>query len=53
MFIHFEIQVIYVGILIFIEMPLSLAEHQVSKPQIPWTVSIKDPEPVLFTPIHT
>jgi len=37
---HFEIEVICVGLLIFIEMPFSFAEHQDSKPQIPWTVSV-------------
>jgi hypothetical protein len=50
LFIHFEVEVICVGLLIFNEMPLTLAEHEDSKPQIPWTLSVNDPEPVLFSP---
>ena len=48
-FVHFEVEVICVRLLIISEMPFSVTEHEDSKPLIPWTIAVKDPEPVLST----
>ena len=44
-FVDFEVHMICVGLLIFTEMSISLAESEDSKPQIPWIASVKDSEP--------
>lgn len=43
MFVHFEVEVILIKLLIISEMPLSVTEHEDSKPLIPWNVVVKDP----------